>query len=125
EDEGGEKTSSYQVAQEYAIQEDEQVDVHASRETPPREEAAVKSVRPAAPAPTPAAPAASVRTDDTGEGGMFRKLSRKLASFFAGDASEEDGQKTGQEKSQSASGNRQQGRQDRRKTRVARDNRGS
>ncbi len=123
EDEAGEKVSSYQMAEDYAAQQEEQADVHVNREAAPREEAAVKNIRPAAPAPAPAPAAATPRTEDAAEEGMFRKLSRKLASFFAGDTDETEGQQARQPQQQGTSGNRQQGRQDRRKTRVARDDR--
>ncbi|MFL1406318.1 ribonuclease E [Marinobacter sp. M1N3S26] len=118
DDETGEKVSSYHVADEYSAREEEQVDAQVSREAPPREEAAVKSIRPAAPAPKPAA-AQETQTEDAGDEGMFRKLSRKIANFFGGESVEQD-----QERSQGTGGNRnQQGRQDRRKSRVARDDR--
>ncbi|WP_372972600.1 ribonuclease E [Marinobacter sp.] len=126
DDEAGEKVTSYRMAEEYAAQEEEHAEVHVTREAPPREEAAVKSIRPAAPAPTPAAPVASPGSEEVAEEGMFRKLSRKLASFFGGDAAEETSGRGGQQGSstQGSGGNRsQQGRQDRRKTRVARDDR--
>ncbi|MFC4258653.1 ribonuclease E [Marinobacter lacisalsi] len=118
DDETGERVSSYQVAQEYSALEEEQVDAHATREAPPREEAAVKSIRPAAPAPKPAASAEPQKAEEPDEG-MFRKLSRKLANFFGADSTEQE-----QSRQQNTGGNRnQQVRQDRRKSRVARDDR--
>jgi ribonuclease E len=121
DDETGEKASSYQVAEEYSALEEEHVEAHATREAPPREEAAVKSIRPAAPAPKPAASVEPEKTKEAAEAdeGVFRKLSRKLANFFG---AEDTGQAPGS--SQDTGGNRsQQGRQDRRKSRVARDDR--
>ena len=118
DDETGEKVSSYHVADEYSAREEEQVDAQVTREAPPREEAAVKSIRPTAPAPKPAA-ARETQAEDAGDEGMFRKLSRKIANFFGGESAEQD-----QERAQGTGGNRiQQGRQDRRKSRVARDDR--
>ncbi|UZD64444.1 ribonuclease E [Marinobacter sp. AN1] len=124
DDEAGEKVTSYRMAEEYAAQEEEQAEVHVTREAPPREEAAVKSIRPAAPAPTPAAPTASAKAEEPAEEGMFRKLSRKLASFFGAEAADETASRAGQQGAQGSGSNRNQpGRQDRRKTRVARDDR--
>src|SRR5690554_865763 len=121
EDDTGEKVSSYQMAEEFAAQQEEQADAHVTREAAPREEAAVKNIRPAAPAPAPAT--AALAQESAAEEGMFRKLSRKLASFFAGDADGAEGQRARQPQKQGTAGNRQQARPDRRKTRVARDDR--
>ncbi|WP_328189101.1 ribonuclease E [Marinobacter sp. OP 3.4] len=118
DDETGEKVSSYHVADEYSAREEDQVDAQVAREAPPREEAAVKSIRPAAPAPKPAA-TREIQAEDASDEGMFRKLSRKIANFFGGESAEQD-----QQRPQGTGGNRnQQGRQDRRKSRVARDDR--
>ncbi|GGY64317.1 ribonuclease E [Marinobacter zhanjiangensis] len=123
DDETGEKASSYEVAEEYSALEEEQVDANATREAPPREEAAVKSIRPAAPAPRPAASAEPEKTQEaaTAEEGVFRKLSRKLANFFGAEDADQQPSRP-----QDTGGHRnQQVRQDRRKSRVARDDRSS
>ncbi|MDY6842110.1 MAG: ribonuclease E, partial [Pseudomonadota bacterium] len=110
-----EHISSHQVAQEYSEREEEIFEAPAP-EKPVREQAAVKAIRPSAPAPAPA----TRKTDeaDEQEEGLFRRLGRKIAGFF----SDEEGQQTENpdlSKSQRED-RRSQGRQDRRKSRVAR-----
>ena len=110
-----EHISSHQVAQEYSEREEEIFEAPAP-EKPVREQAAVKAIRPSAPAPTPAAPKAEETADQ--EEGLFRRLGRKISAFFSG----EEEQKTeilDQGKNQRED-RRNQGRQDRRKSRVAR-----
>ena len=120
EDETGEKVSSYEMAEEYNAREEEHAEAHVTREAPPREEAAVKSIRPAAPAPQPAQAAEAPTQEGTDES-VFRKLSRKIANFFGADSGEDESE----QRAQGTGANRnQQGRQDRRKTRVAREDRG-
>lgn len=121
EDETGEKVSSYEMAEEYTAREEEQAEAQVAREVPPREEAAVKSIRPSAPAPQAQATASrEAQAEDAGEEGMFRRLSRKIANFFGAESTDEQEQS----RPQGNGGNRnQQGRQDRRKSRVARDDR--
>ncbi|MDX1757139.1 MAG: ribonuclease E [Marinobacter sp.] len=112
---GPERVSSYQIALEYAEREEEATEVIAAREQPARQEAAVKGIRPAAPAPSPAeqkpAPA-----EDTQEEGLFRRLGRKIAEFFRGEPAREE---TGKRGDSRQADRRNQGRQDRRKSRVA------
>ncbi|KAA1174873.1 ribonuclease E [Marinobacter salinexigens] len=110
-----EHVSSHQVAQEYNEREEEIFEA-PTVERPVREQAAVKAVRPVAPAPTPGA---KVEESSEQEEGIFRRIGRKIACFFSGEE-EESGQS---EKSAQESRNdrRNQGRQDRRKSRVARD----
>ncbi|WP_341582180.1 ribonuclease E [Marinobacter metalliresistant] len=109
-----EHISSHQVAQEYSEREEEIFEAPAA-EKPVREQAAVRAVRPSAPAPTPA-PKAAEAVDQ--EEGLFRRLGRKIACFFSG---EEEQQTETSEKSRSQrEEHRNQGRQDRRKSRVAR-----
>ncbi|MGM0767230.1 MAG: Rne/Rng family ribonuclease [Pseudomonadota bacterium] len=112
---GAEHVSSYQVAEEYAQQE-EDVFQAPNAQPPAREQAAVKAIRPAPPAPAPAKVAESASEQ---EEGLFRKLGRKIACFFNGETEAGTEQ---QEKTQpSRDDRRTQGRQDRRKSRVARD----
>ena len=112
---GAEHVSSYQVAEEYAQQE-EDVFQAPTAQPPAREQAAVKAIRPAPPAP---APAKAAETTSDQEEGLFRKLGRKIACFFSG---EEDTGSQQPEKTQTSRDDRRtQGRQDRRKSRVARD----
>ena len=110
-----EHISSHQVAQEYSEREEEIFEAPAP-EKPVREQAAVKAIRPSAPAPTPAAQKTEEAADQ--EEGLFRRLGRKISAFFSG----EEEQKTeilDQSKNQ-RDDRRNQGRQDRRKSRVAR-----
>ncbi len=111
-----EHISSHQVAQEYSEREEEIFEAPAA-EKPVREQAAVRAIRPSAPAPTPTpAPKAAEAVDP--EEGLFRRLGRKIACFFNG---EEEQQTETSEKSRSQrEDHRNQGRQDRRKSRVAR-----
>ena len=109
-----EHISSHQVAQEYSEREEEIFEAPVA-EKPVREQAAVRAVRPSAPAPAPA-PRAAEAVDQ--EEGLFRRLGRKIACFFSG---EEEPQTETSEKSRSQREDRRnQGRQDRRKSRVAR-----
>jgi len=85
---GAEHVSSYQVAQEYSEREEEILEAPA---TPPpaREQAAVKAIRPVAPAPAPVpAQGPAVQADDTPKEqteGLFSRLGRKIAEFFSGE----------------------------------------
>ncbi|MBW4933617.1 ribonuclease E [Marinobacter sp. F4206] len=110
-----EHISSHQVAQEYSEREEEVFEAPAP-ERPAREQAAVKAIRPSAPAPKPAAKAAEVPDQ---EEGLFRRLGRKISSFFSGD--EEQPAETREKNRAAREDRRTQGRQDRRKSRVARD----
>jgi ribonuclease E len=127
---GSEHVSSHQVAQEYSEREEEVAEVTV-QEKPMREQAAVKSVRSAAPATKPAATPTKAAVEKTRDEGMFSRLGRKIALFFNG--KEESQPATGRSSSRNA---KQAGgddrskqrptpsrndRQDRRKTRVARD----
>ncbi len=110
-----EHISSHQVAQEYSEREEEIFEA-PSAERPVREQAAVKAIRPSAPAPTPTAKAAPA---DEQEEGLFRRLGRKIANFFS---DEETQTEESRDKNKAAREDRRnQGRQDRRKSRVARD----
>jgi ribonuclease E len=113
-----EHISSHQVAQEYTVREDDAYEV-PNAEKPVREQAAVKAIRPRAPAPTPAAKPAE-EAPSAEEEGLFRRLGRKIASFFGADDASGD-QAGPQSKAASLEDRRNRGRQDRRKTRVARD----
>jgi ribonuclease E len=110
-----EHISSHQVAQEYSVREEEVFEAPAA-ERPVREQAAVKAIRPSAPAPTPAAKAEPAEEQ---EEGLFRRLGRKIANFFGDEeAQTEESRDTGKSAREDR---RNQGRQDRRKSRVARD----
>jgi len=80
---GSEHVSSHQVAQEYSEREEEVAEVTV-QEKPVREQAAVKSVRSAAPATKPAATPAKAAVEKTRDEGMFSRLGRKIALFFNG-----------------------------------------
>lgn len=114
-----EHISSHQVAQEYTVREEEIFEA-PSAEKPVREQAAVKAIRPSAPAPAP-------KAEDAGNGGqeegLFRRLGRKIACFFNGE--EEQNEQQAQNKRPTREDRRNQGRQDRRKSRVARDDQNS
>ncbi|MEP3563770.1 MAG: ribonuclease E/G, partial [Marinobacter sp.] len=114
-----EHISSHQVAHEYNEREEESAVEVTSTEKPVREKAAVKAIRPA-PAPVVKA-AAKAETVDSDEG-SFRKLCKKIASFFSGEA---DTASASNQTTKSAGSNRRPqarpDRQDRRKSRVARD----
>ena len=124
-----EHTSSYHIAEQYNAREEEAAEQPAGKEIV-REEAAVKAIRPAAPAPAPApspkAPQAPTAASNDDEG-LFRKLSRKISGFFsAGDESSEQSARNRparkpDDKPAGQNDRRPQGRQDRRKSRVARD----
>ena len=112
-----EHLSSHQVAQEYSEREEEIFEAPAP-EKPAREQAAVKAIRPTAPAPTPAA----AKVDETSEQeeGLLRRLGRKISDFFSGEEEQKiENRQQSQDKSHSED-RRNQGRQERRKSRVAR-----
>lgn len=116
-----EHVSSHQVAQQYNEREEETVVEMPGTEKPVREQAAVKAIRPAAPAPTPAAAPASQEAREQEEG-LFRKLGKKIACFFRGDQPESEGTTNQRSTTRERTDDRRpQARQDRRKTRVARD----
>lgn len=116
-----EHVSSHQVAQQYNEREEEAVVEMPGTEKPVREQAAVKAIRPAAPAPTPAAAPASQEAREQEEG-LFRKLGKKIACFFRGDQPESEGTTNQRSTTRERTDDRRpQARQDRRKTRVARD----
>ncbi|HAC27016.1 MAG TPA: ribonuclease E, partial [Marinobacter hydrocarbonoclasticus] len=66
-----EHVSSHQVAQQYSEREEEAAVEVASAEKPVREQAAVKAIRPSAPAPAPTAAAPTAAAEQ--EEGLFRK----------------------------------------------------
>jgi ribonuclease E len=111
-----EHISSHQVAQEYSEREEEIFEAPAA-EKPVREQAAVRAIRPSAPAPTPTPTPDAAEPSDQEEG-LFRRLGKKIANFFNGEEEQqaEPRDKTGNERED----RRNQGRQDRRKSRVAR-----
>ena len=118
-----EHISSHQVAQEYNEREEDTTIEVPSSEKPVREQAAVKAIRPSAPAPAPASAAApnAAKTDEPEES-VFRKLGKKIAEFFRGDDNQQEN--TTQERSAPSrprNDDRRNQRQDRRKSRVARD----
>jgi ribonuclease E len=121
---GAEHVSSYQVAQEYNEREEEILEAPAAP-PPVREQAAVKAIRPVAPAPTPAqAPAA--KADDTSKEqteSLFSRLGRKIADFFSGEEiiGDPTPYQQGSERPKRDDPRRGQDRQERRKSRVARD----
>lgn len=114
---GADRTSSYQVAQEYLVREEEAIETPASPE-PAREEAAVKAIRATAPAPAAVAPVASASKAQEEEEGLFTKLSRKISNFFS---EEEAPDRKSQPARPAPSERRPQDRQERHKSRVARD----
>ncbi|MDI9245813.1 ribonuclease E [Marinobacter sp. CHS3-4] len=120
-----EHVSSYQVAEEYSAREEEVLEAPA---TPPpvREQAAVKAIRPVAPAPAPAAQAAKTEESEKEQTeGLFSRLGRKIADFFSGEEIIGDIEPdTSSPKRPSREDRRGQGRQDRRKSRVAREDDG-
>ncbi|KXS50656.1 MAG: ribonuclease E, partial [Marinobacter sp. T13-3] len=111
-----EHISSHQVAQEYnAREEDNTIEVPGT-EKPVREQAAVKAIRPTAPAPSAQQKPA---TASAPEEGLFSKLGKKIAEFFSGGE-----EKTTEERdtaNRNRNDDRRTQRQDRRKSRVARD----
>ncbi|ERS12483.1 ribonuclease [Marinobacter sp. EN3] len=112
-----EHVSSHQVAQQYSEREEEAAVEVASAEKPVREQAAVKAIRPSAPAPAPTAAAPTAAAEQ--EEGLFRKLGKKIACFFRGEEPEQEASRdTNRNRSEER---RNQARQDRRKSRVARD----
>ncbi|MEC8898795.1 MAG: ribonuclease E, partial [Pseudomonadota bacterium] len=112
-----EHVSSHQVAQQYSEREEEAAVEVASAEKPVREQAAVKAIRPSAPAPAPTAAAPTAAAEQ--EEGLFRKLGKKIACFFRGEEPEQEANRdTNRNRSEER---RNQARQDRRKSRVARD----
>jgi ribonuclease E len=129
---GSEHVSSHQVAQEYSEREEEVADVTV-QEKPVREQAAVKSVRPASPAPatTPAAKPVKAAAEKTRDEGMFSRLGRKIAIFFNGEeeiqpavassSNRNAKQAGGDDRSRQRPASSRNDRPERRKTRVARD----
>ena len=116
---GAEHVSSYQVAQEYSEREEEIFEAPAAQ-PPVREQAAVKAIRPVAPAPVPEKVAQETPAEQTD--GLFRKLGRKIADFFSGEeVIGEPPVKREQPAGSNRDDRRTQDRQDRRKSRVARD----
>jgi ribonuclease E len=116
---GVEHVSSYQVAQEYSEREEEIFEAPTAQ-PPVREQAAVKAIRPVAPAPAPEKAAQETPAEQTE--GLFGKLGRKIADFFSGEeVIGEPPVKREQSTGSSRDDQRTQGRQDRRKSRVARD----
>ncbi|WP_372964551.1 ribonuclease E [Marinobacter sp.] len=112
-----EHVASHQVAHEYNSREEESVTEVTTAEKPVREQAAVKAVRPSAPAPV-AAQASAVETEE----GSFRKLCKKIANFFSGETEEaKSNDKTRTDRDKNRRPQPRQDRQDRRKSRVARD----
>jgi ribonuclease E len=116
---GAEHVSSYQVAQEYNEREEEILEAPV---TPPpvREQAAVKAIRPTAPAPT-AAQAPAAKADEPSREqteGLFSRVGRKIADFFSGDEIIGD-----PEPSQRST--ERPKRDERRKSRVVRDDNGA
>ncbi|MEP1213915.1 MAG: ribonuclease E [Marinobacter sp.] len=124
DDEAGvEHVSSYQVAQEYSEREEEIFEAPAAQ-PPVREQAAVKAIRPAAPAPAPAPTQEKAAEPTSAEQteGLFRKLGRRIADFFSGEeVIGEPPVKRQQTSRPNGEERRTQDRQDRRKSRVARD----
>ncbi|WP_100639553.1 ribonuclease E [Marinobacter salexigens] len=115
-----EHVSSHQVAQEYSEREEEVFETPAA-DKPVREQAAVRAVRPRAPAPTAAPKAAETQHAAEQDDGLFRRIGRKIAFFFGG---EEEPQSESRDTSKAGAkreDQRNQVRQDRRKTRVARE----
>jgi ribonuclease E len=124
---GAEHVSSYQVAQEYSEREEEILEAPVAP-PPVREQAAVKAIRPSAPAPSPAAAPAAKAEETSREQteGLFSRLGRKIADFFSGEEIIGDPQPdTRSANRPNRDERRGQDRQDRRKTRVARDESGS
>ena len=116
---GVEHVSSYQVAQEYSEREEEIFEAPAAQ-PPVREQAAVKAIRPVAPAPAPEKAAQETPAEQSG--GLFSKLGRKIADFFSGEeVIGEPPVKREQPAGSNRDDRRTQDRQDRRKSRVARD----
>ncbi|OZB20248.1 MAG: ribonuclease E [Marinobacter sp. 34-60-7] len=115
-----EHISSHQVAQEYNAREEEPVEI-TQAEKPVREQAAVKAIRPSAPAPAAAvaAQSAPAAAQADSEEGLFRRLGKKLSSFFKGEDDSNQASQSGNRNRDEDRRNQQ--RQDRRKTRVARD----
>ncbi len=112
---GQEKVSSYQVAREYSEREEEAQELLPTQ-APVRQEAAVKAIRPVAPAPS-AEPAEAAAPAEIQEEGVFRRIGRKIACFFGG-STEQESESTARKQQGDRRG---QPRQDRRKSRVARD----
>jgi len=112
-----EHISSHQVAQEYSEREEEIFEA-PTPDKPVREQAAVKAIRPSAPAPTPTPEEPKAAEVAEQEEGLFRRLGRKISTFFSGEEEQkienrDDGKSQREDR-------RNQGRQDRRKSRVAR-----
>lgn len=118
-----EHISSHQVAQEYNEREEDTSPEAPSAEKPVREQAAVKAIRPSAPAPS-AAPAQKAAVANEPEEGLFRKLGKKIADFFR-DEEEESSHQERNAANRNRTDDRRNQRQDRRKSRVARDDQSS
>ncbi|MDX1633401.1 MAG: Rne/Rng family ribonuclease [Marinobacter sp.] len=116
---GSERTSSYHVAHEYSAPDEDAGEAATAKEVV-REEAAVKAIRPSAPAPS-AASTTSTPAPESQEEGLFRKLSRKISNFFGSEQSEGAEGESERPARPSQSDRRSQDRQERRKSRVARD----
>ncbi|WP_029653930.1 ribonuclease E [Marinobacter daepoensis] len=110
-----EHVSSHEVAQQYNEREEEASVEVTTTEKPAREQAAVKAIRPTAPAPAPSAPTSPAAAEQ--EEGLFSKLGKKIAGFFRGEEPEQEAARDNNRNEE----RRNQARQDRRKSRVARD----
>jgi len=119
-----EHISSHQVAQEYSEREEEVFEAPTA-DKPVREQAAVRAIRPSAPAPTPAATAPEAQEAAEQDDGLFRRIGRKIACFFSGEGEQSGETRESSKASNNREDQRNQARQDRRKTRVARDNQSS
>ena len=114
---GSERTSSYHVAHQYSAPAEDAGEAATAKEVV-REEAAVKAIRPSAPAPAAAAPASAPESQ---EEGLFKKLSRKISNFFGSEQIEGGEGESQRPARPSQSDRRTQERPERRKSRVARD----
>ncbi|MGO2137021.1 ribonuclease E [Marinobacter sp.] len=117
-----EHISSHQVAQEYSQREEEVLEVPAA-DKPAREQAAVRAVRPRAPAPGPKAAEAQETAEQ--DDGLIRRIGRKIACFFSGEEDQQADTRDNSKASANREDPRNQARQDRRKSRVARDGQSS
>lgn len=117
-----EHISSHQVAQEYSQREEEVLEVPAA-EKPAREQAAVRAVRPRAPAPGPKAAEAQETAEQ--DDGLIRRIGRKIACFFSGEEDQQNDTRDNSKANTNREDPRNQARQDRRKSRVARDGQSS
>jgi ribonuclease E len=117
-----EHISSHQVAQEYSEREEEVFEAPAA-DKPVREQAAVRAIRPSAPAPAATVPEAQEAAEQ--DDGLLRRIGRKIACFFSGEGEQSGEARENSKASNNREDQRNQARQDRRKTRVARDNQSS